>query len=363
MITENKRKIYKENLDTFILLCIPVAILAKIVEHLLLPEKYFYDSDRINNMVLNPEWKYGWFTGSYKVASDLFRKINIFNFTTLLQWSIFLCIVMMIIIIIMFIRCEGINLSQAIFGLMCVGLLNIYIFNISKDVIQFGIFFIIYLVVSMKNMPIWLKVILATIVLYWESLVYRSYYIIISFFFIVIYCVFAMMRKKIEKFTFKNYAFIIIGLFILVFVFLAAAQIIFPEDYMEIMEARNYSNQQGQTSAIKEVFEHNGKLEIFMVDYVINCVRMLFPIELLKNGVFYVPFIAFQVFMVFYLVRGLKEIKNLSETTLIALCVFLAYFMGSVLFEPDFGSFVRHEAATFPIIILMVFNSDILSKR
>ena len=47
---------------------------------------------------------------------------------------------------------------------------------------------------------------------------------------------------------------------------------------------------------------------------------------------------------------------ELDDKSFIGLCFFLAYFLGSVLFEPDFGSFVRHEAATLPILILMVFN-------
>ena len=35
---------------------------------------------------------------------------------------------------------------------------------------------------------------------------------------------------------------------------------------------------------------------------------------------------------------------------LLALSVFTAYILGSFLFEPDFGSWVRHEAATFPVL-------------
>jgi len=80
-------------------------------------------------------------------------------------------------------------------------------------------------------------------------------------------------------------------------------------------------------------------------------------------GVFYLPFFLFQVFMLFYLVRGVKNMDELDDKSFIGLCIFLAYFLGSVLFEPDFGSFVRHEAATLPIISLMVFNENMWSPR
>ena len=54
---------------------------------------------------------------------------------------------------------------------------------------------------------------------------------------------------------------------------------------------------------------------------------------------------------------------ELDDKSFIGLCIFLAYFLGSVLFEPDFGSFVRHEAATLPVIILMVFNPTMWSPK
>ena len=144
----------------------------------------------------------------------------------------------------------------------------------------------------------------------------------------------------------------------MVYVFLMIARVMMTEEYLQVLDARNYANGQGQVSAIIEVFEHNNNLNIFMLDYVIDSVRMMFPVELLANGAFYVPFVAFQIFIFGYLIKGMRVLPKLDTNAFIAYCIFVAYYMGSVLFEPDFGSFVRHEAATFPIIVLMVFNSQ-----
>lgn len=350
------KKAYQNNLNIFLGLACIAAFLGKVIEELFLPEKYFYDSERINTMVLDPHSKYAWNTGSYKVAANFFRDINYFNFTERIQWSIFLGVLLTIVTIVLFKKCEGLDTKQIIFGSMCVALCNIYIFNISKDAIQFLIFLLIFIVVSIKKLPIWLKAIAAGLLLYWESNVYKGYYIIMAFFFMVIFIAFSIIRVKKKRLRWFQYMIVVIGLFAMVYVFLFAARSLYPKDYNDIMEARNYSNKQGQVSAIEEPFEHNGNLNIFFEDYMIDSVRMMFPFELVQIGAFYVPFFAFQVFMLFYTVRGIKYMDELDDKSFIGLCIFIAFFLGSVLFEPDFGSFVRHEAATLPVIILMVFN-------
>ena len=84
---------------------------------------------------------------------------------------------------------------------------------------------------------------------------------------------------------------------------------------------------------------------------------MMFPIELLKGGIFYFPFLAFQVLLIYYMYKNISKVHKISNNNVIALSVFIAFFMGSVLFEPDFGSFARHEAAAFPLIILFALDN------
>lgn len=363
-MTQSQTKMaYQNNLNAFLGIACVAAFLGKIIEELFLPENYFYDSNRINLMVENPHSKYAWNTGSYKVAADFFRKINIFNFTERIQWSIFLGIVLTIIAVMMFKKCEGLDTRQIVFGSMCVALCNIYVFNISKDALQFGIFILIFIVVSIKKIPIWIKAVAAGLLLYWESNVYKNYYIIMAFFFMVIFIAFSIIRVKKKRLRWFQYLIVVVGLYAMVYVFLFSARSLFPSDYQDIMEAREYSSHQGQTTVIQEPFEHNGNLNLFFADYLIDSVRMMFPFELVQIGAFYVPFFAFQVFLLFYLIRGIKYMDELDDKSFIGLCIFLAYFLGSVLFEPDFGSFVRHEAATLPVIILMVFNPTMWSPK
>lgn len=360
---ENIKKVYSENKETTLLLIIPIAIIAKLIEHLVLPTKYFYDSTRMLGMMLDTGSMSAW-GGSYEVTVDIFSKLNIFNFTTLLQWSICIGVIFNIILLIIFSKTKGFSFLQGIFALMCIGLCNIYVFNLGKDIIQFTLFVICFLVISITRIPNWLKVAGCALVFYWESTFFRNYYIIMSAFTVVVYFIFSYIRKKQPKLNVIKCIMIVATLFLSMFVFLSLAQTFMPDEYMDIMVCKEQTTQLGASTTIDDKIEHNGNIYLFMGNYMINFARMIFPVELLTGGVFYMPFLLFQILLLYYMYKNIRNIHRISEKNVIALCVFIAFFMGSVLFEPDFGSFARHEAAAFPIIILFALdNVGVLGKE
>lgn len=94
-----------------------------------------------------------------------------------------------------------------------------------------------------------------------------------------------------------------------------------------------------------------------MFDYIINAVRMMMPVELLMKSPGYAPFFVYQIFILMYLFRTVKNLRQIDNKMVVVLSCFVAYFFGSVVFEPDFGSWVRHEATTFPVMQLMALQS------
>lgn len=63
--------------------------------------------------------------------------------------------------------------------------------------------------------------------------------------------------------------------------------------------------------------------------------------------------------MTIYLVHLFGKLDEIDdEVQFLAISVFLGYVLASVLFEPDFGSWVRHEAATFPVLHLLVLSPN-----
>lgn len=358
---EKMNRYLRDNRDTCIMLVIPIAIIAKLIEHLFLPGKYFFDSNRMLNMMLDKDYESAW-EGSYRVTVNIFTKIDFFHFTTLLQWSILLGLVFNIIAIFMLKRVKGMNFGQCIFTLMSIGLCNIYIFNLGKDIIQFTLFFMCFAAISIKSIPNMMKVIICVGIFYWESTFFRNYYIIIAFFIFAIYMIFKVARVRKVKLNLVKILMTIIVLYAFVYLFLNVARVAMPSDYQEILKCKESSTQIGASSVIDDKIDFGQNVNLYMANYIINSLRMVFPIELVNEGAFYLPFLLFQIMLLYYIVANIKNMHAITEKNVIALSCFLAYFMGSVLFEPDFGSFARHEAATFPVILLFAIDNVSILK-
>lgn len=349
--------VYRENKESVVFLLLPIAVIAKLIEHLILPGKYFYDSGRMLDMMLGIGEINAW-GGSYEITATFFSKINVFNFTTLLQWSIFVGIIFNFIMVVALAKVKGLDFMQSIFTLMCVGLCNIYVFNLGKDIIQFVFFAMCFLIIYIDIIPNWIKVAGCALVFYWESTFFRNYYIIISAFTIGAYLIISVIRRNKIKFNFKRLVFVLAMLYLLMYIFLNIARVAMPGEYNDILHCKDGVEIMEATTALNDNIEFGSDINLYMLNYIINSFRMLFPIELMTGGVFYLPFLVFQVFLLFYMYKNIRNIHCISEKNVIALCVFIAFFMGSVLFEPDFGSFARHEAAAFPIIILFALDNS-----
>ena len=349
-----------------LLWCIlPVMVLAKCMVAFFLPPKYFYDNNRILGMTNETlgigdhgamqEWE-----GSYRVASDLFASIDWMHLSTMMEWSLCVGVVLTAVVALMVMKAESPDLLQSVFILASVGLLNIYIFTIGKDVIQFAFFLGVYVVLLLPLKSMTVRIALSALILYFESTFFRQYYVLIAALVLIVYAVLSFFRRR-RSLTGGDVALVIAILFASIYVILAVSSVIMSEDYNQVMTLRDYYSSGMDGNADSATFIQNwvpgGGLPIFMVNYVINAVRMMVPLELALRGPYYWPFFLFQVFVTVYLVNLLRQINRVNEPVLfLALCVFLGYALASFIFEPDFGSWTRHEAATFPVLHLLVLN-------
>lgn len=359
-LAEKKKR--KQNRDATLILIIPVAIFAKIIYHLFLPDKYFFDSWRMESMLTGSGNMAAW--GGYQNAVDFHKSINILNLDTHTEFSIWYGVVMTIIVLIIVSRVKEMNNAQVFYTLMVVGVLNIYVFILNKEMVQILYFLAIYIVISL---PIHntLKILGCAGVFYLESLNFRAYYIIMAALTIGTFIIFSWLsRQKIKK---SHIIMTVMALFVMVFVFFYASSFISPKDYKEALNQRDGTTStidngsedgQGATSAIRNPITVGNNIGIFMVDYVINSVRMMFPIELIFKSPGYSPFFIYQIFILMYTYKTLKNINKLDKKMVVALSCFMAYFLGSAVFEPDFGSWVRHEATTFPVFQLLAYNNE-----
>ena len=188
--------------------------------------------------------------------------------------------------------------------------------------------------------------------------------------------------------------------------------------YNEMMNAnyRDMDRASVADSEIVPFFSKGNKL-LATVDYVIKIFRLLFPVELLIKGkVKYLFFIAFQVLLAYFISRAFinrrkpeeeeeeddeeeaeeeaalaiadipvneevnspqvsdeeeyeeeeeeddnedeeivkKREEDRRQTRTAALYLYLAFLLCSAAFEPDFGSWIRHQGVALPIILLIL---------
>lgn len=188
--------------------------------------------------------------------------------------------------------------------------------------------------------------------------------------------------------------------------------------YNEMMNAnyRDMSRASVADSEIVPFFSKGNRL-LATVDYVIKIFRLMFPVELLIKGkVKYLFFIAFQVLLAFFISRAFinrrkpeaeeeeeeeeeeeaalatadiqvneeeanspqvadeeeeyeeeeeeddnedeeivkKREEDRRQTRTAALYLYLAFLLCSAAFEPDFGSWIRHQGVALPIILLIL---------
>ena len=330
-------------------------IIIKLFQFLILPEKYFYDSNIILG-IINGTYLSG---GSFLFAANFFKKINIFHFTSLAEWSWFISIVFTILII-YYLKIT----SRYLFIIASVALLNVYVFNLSKDIIQFLIFLLIFFVLKNKKLKSYYKLILCFLIFLYEALNFRIYYGIIAITLVIIYFLYNFYIKKQSKINICKLIFLTILIF---FIEIYAIKIISYENYIPIITARSSVNEFRLESInaitiIIDLLGENTNYLIFIGNYLINAIRIMLPIELLLKGIKYIPFIIYQIFISYRILKGLKKINN---ENILWFALVISFLLVSIIFEPDFGSLIRHEAAlTLPLLeIVFLTNSKKGSEK
>lgn len=340
---------YNKNVIGLLSLIFIETFIVKICQFKFLPAKYFYDSNKILNMI---KYNYRLGDNAYDFVADIFSKFNFLNFTNLKQWAYFLAIIFIIIIFIQLIKNKNYSTSQYLFIYASVGLLNIYIFNISKDIIQFLFFFLVFLILKNNKFKAWTKILLISLILLYESLHFRIYYAIMLMLIYTLYFIYIIFikNKKMDK---KAVLKIIILSLFTFFIEVYIIELISIKNYQAILYARYgvnslRTNDMDAVTIINDLLGKNINYITFIGNYIINSIRMMLPIELLFKGIKYVPFIIYQVYITKEI---LKSIKSINNKNILYIATVLSYFMISFIFEPDFGSFIRHESAIFLILL------------
>lgn len=354
------KKISK-NLFYILLIIIIETIVIKAFMYDVLPKKYFYDSYHIQNVMM----EIGDTDKSYSYVAGIFKKINFMNLNNIKQWGYAISGLFTTILVVILYKRGKLNKHESIFVFVCIALLNIYVFGLSKDIIQFIYFFVIYVIVNNKKMGNNSKLILICMVLLYEALNFRVYYAIMAILLVTIYCIYLFMIKEKQinkKGILKIISFAMALFFIEVFI----VQLISSENYYSILYARSSvnivrTNDIDAVTMINDFLGKNTNYIIFIGNYCINFIRMSAPIELIFKGIKYIPFILFQLYIT-YQISVMS--RNLNEKNILWYSIVLSFVMISTIFEPDFGSFIRHESALMLVLLKIIeYNEKDKAER
>ena len=343
-----------------------VAVIAKVFLFFILGEKYLYDGSNILASILDGSRI---LDSSYMFVVNINRVIYfLFRFDNLYIWSIFYGIIGNICLFFISKRflIKDNNYLFYIFYLATTFLLNIYVFNLSKD---FYIFLFIYFLVLVfnSNKSFKFKHMFFILEFCFIGLFFKTYYFLILLFSLGFFILFVIFKKRnINRYTFIK---IFLSFLMLLLLFYILTYYLLPSYYGNLAEARSLVNigREGSEDAktlIANIFPESINPIYDYLNTILGTIRLMFPIELLFKGeVIYIAFAIFQFILDYFLYVLCKNFvkkkyMKFESATIILIFLVFAYLIVSGIFEPDFGSFLRHESSFIPLLILFFYFQD-----
>lgn len=292
----------------------------------------------------------------------LIRLMFPFHPSTTGQWDAILAILGWLVVAALALwvsKKPNLMLSDSIlFWAMC-ALSSMYIFMLSKDVIQVFIFLFAYQIIYYDSNQKRALAFLAALFLF-EGVIWRPYYCIVSLFFIAVYIF--LKKYRCKKHSKVNYALgLFATLFISLFAFSVIVKVLSPSSYAEIVDQHGVAREEYTaivaTSGIKSIIpvSSSSPVPLFVVNWFINIIRLMFPFELFLKGPYYWIFAVYQIYISYRAIKTTYS-GNSSWKMSMILSLYFAFVIASGSFEPDFGSWVRHETAAFPFLISVTLN-------
>jgi hypothetical protein len=347
---------YGEVFSPWFFLIFPLAAITKFVQYTFLPPKYFYDSRGILRIMTSaPSFLFA--PDGYNNAAVFSNAINVFELTTLQQWSVFYAVIFNIVLFNIARKYAIRTFSAWLWFFGACGVLNLYVFNLSKDIFQFTVFLIVYLALR-GGKSLSSKIVMSVGVLFFWGLIFRIYYCLIAAYVAMTY-ILLQYFPKIKRLL--PMAGLIFAVFLVSFILI---RFITPENYEEMSTVRRWvygqlDNPDTETVML-DAIENDGSPLILCTNAFLLAVRLMLPVELLFVGlrIRYFLFIGYQfIIAACYLKTAAAVLRQQAGgTQTAAFCVFTGFLLGSGLFEFDVGSWVRHESAIILIMCAMFFK-------
>lgn len=284
-------------------------------------------------------------------ACYFFSKLNFLHLAdSYYGYEVLISIVFNLVLLVLFRRLKWrYTVKESMFIFASVAVLNIFAFCMAKEPVQMIYFILMFYVLKgewQKNK----KIAIVFLIYLLCAVTYRNYYVLMAIFLLYFYFALNFLLVKTKKVKMWHIVLIVAGIFLFHLIFMSAAIIVSPTNYNELIRVR-FRDGSG-ASTIYTVFKSTQPV-LFSLDYLLVVLRMLVPIELILMGPKFAIFAIYQILITCILIKTVRQYNSITSSRRIAIAIYLAFLLGSATFEPDFGSWVRHEAVLFPVYLIM----------
>lgn len=331
----------------FIWLCIALFFpIVALFKEKIFPPYYFWDANTINNFILV---KSGFTKGdSYASTAAFYQLINVAKGSAIFPVISSLIISLFFFWMLKKSRADKMTLIDFAMLLYCMLLANVYMTLLSKDFIVMLLIipFVLLAGRGLLGLVIWSLLVLV------YAYYFRSYYILILCQFWGLYFLFSKVKKPLS-------------ILFMIFVFMFCLSIAFKVGLgVDLDDFRNLVNDVRAESSSFTVntmivsYIPGGGLIIGWLNVFVVWLCMMVPIPLILTFSLFYLIIAFFISMLFYRVwkATAVELKNKNNPLMKSmLCFILAFTTIQSVFEPDYGSYVRHLSPLYPLFFYVLF--------
>ena len=230
-------------------------------------------------------------------------------------------------------------------------LLPFYVFTVGKDFLQYLLFFGMAAALLYLPTELW-KLCGALVFVLLTTVFFRNYYVLMLGFSIGLFGVALLYRRQHTVSRRALFLLLFACAVVLALFVLRMAVPGLAEDLFTVRASTNMAlgAAAGSDKVILDPLPLDRSVPGFLGNYIFAAIRMMLPVELCAS-VGDIPFAVFQLLLTALLLHNfLRSRKVGARTSVYALII--AFFLMSFVFEPDFGSWFRHESAAFPLLWL-----------
>lgn len=338
----NNLKIKKSESKVIFALAIIFCVLIAFFKESIFPEKYFFDSYGIQDLVEHP----------YKSVGDT-SVTNTANFYKILHvdryvWTPILALVSYFIgILVVFKKynVEAISFTKFLLITAYSVMAMVYISTFSKDLVVFLLVVLPFIFFEKKYLLIW------TLFVLFYATFFRNYWFITILLFWG-FKFFIVRKPKLVLIAIPVY-YVLIS-----FVY----NYIFGTPLSMIRYLTNLDRDADSAQTAIAIFIKGSNFFLEAMNYFVTLIFLIAPIPLILLAKPFYIILALLIILFFYnfIKLYIKEYSNKDYTNIFSFVI--SFMLVQSLFEPDYGSFVRHLAPLYPLIFVCIAKNTKILK-